>query len=138
MLACCVGTYNLLMPISSASGPLPLRILFVEDNEFLRDMTVELLERPEREIVSCGTAEEALAAFENQPFDVVITDVSLPEMSGIDLAKHLLKLAPALWIVLCSGYRLDIGLDKLGPHVRALPKPFETDHIDTLLLEVRN
>ena len=121
-------------PLGPAS---PLRILFVEDNEYLRETLAAMLEEDHREVRACATAEEALEAFGQRGFDVVISDVSLPGMSGIDLARRLLASQPALWVILSSGYALDKGLQTLGPNVRSLPKPFELDDMDELLAEIR-
>jgi len=121
-------------PASPATG---LRILFVEDNEYLRETLAAMLEEDDREVRACASAEEALAAFGEQVFDVVVSDVSLPGMSGIDLARQLLTRQPALWVILSSGYALDKGLQTLGPNVRSLPKPFELEDMDTLLAEVK-
>ena len=115
-----------------------LRILFVEDNAPIRESIDILLQGDEREVVSCESAEQALAAFELQPFDVLVTDVSLPEMSGIELARRVIAMSPATWVILSSGYALDSGLEKLGPQVRSLPKPFELDAMDALLSEIRS
>ena len=69
---------------------------------------------------------------------MLLTDISLPEMSGIDLARRVLEMSPATWIILSSGYVLEHGLEKLGPKVRSLPKPFELDAMDALLSEIRS
>lgn len=113
-----------------------LQIYYVEDNDDLRETIGMLLEADDREIASFATAEEALAAFERRPCDVVITDVSLPTMSGVDLARAVLARAPGTWVILSSGYAISHGLETLGPHVRSLPKPFEVDEMDALLAEV--
>lgn len=122
---------------TAGSAPGTLRILFVEDNEYLRETLAAMLEEEGRVVRACSTAEEALEAFGEQPFDVVVSDVSLPGMSGIDLARQLLTRQPALWVVLSSGYALDKGLQTLGPNVRSLPKPFELDDMDLLLAEIK-
>ena len=54
----------------------------------------------------CASAEEALVLDAGHPFDVLVTDVSLPGMSGTDLARRLLADDPLRWVVLCSGYEL--------------------------------
>ena len=115
----------------------PLRILFVEDNAIVREQTTELLASNDREIVACETAEQALAEFERKEFDVLITDMSLPAMSGMDLTKHVLKKNANAWIVILSGYLLKIELNKIGPNVRTLAKPFETEQLDVILNDVR-
>lgn len=111
----------------------PLRILYVEDNAELRETIGMLLEGDDREVVSCATAEEALQLDAPRPFDIVVTDVSLPGMSGTDLCRRLLADAPRRWVVLCSGYQFGHGLDTLGPNVRALLKPFELEDLEALM-----
>ncbi|WP_312305034.1 response regulator, partial [Pulveribacter sp.] len=65
-----------------------MRILYVEDNPELRETIAMLMEAPGRCIVSCASAEEALAHDGDQgPFDLVMTDVSLPGMSGPELCR---------------------------------------------------
>ena len=115
----------------------PIRILFVEDNAIVRQQTTELLESQDREVVACETAEQALAEFERRKFDVLITDMSLPVMSGMDLTRLVLKKNANAWIVILSGYLLNIELNKLGPNVRTLAKPFETEQLDAILNDVR-
>ena len=114
----------------------PLRLLFVEDNDDLREAIGLMLEGDGRSISAFGTAEEALAAFEQAPFDVLVTDVSLPSMSGTELARRVLQRAPGTWVVLASGYDLRQGVETLGPTARALPKPFEIEQLDALLEEI--
>jgi len=118
---------------NSTDDTQPLKILYVEDNAVVREVTAELMAQDEREIVACASAEEALEEFRKGAFDVVITDVSLPVMSGIDLARSLLKLKPRLPIILASGYALDFGLENWGSNVRAIIKPFDPHEIEALI-----
>jgi len=110
-----------------------LRILYVEDNDIVREVTSELLAQDQRQIVACATAEEALEKFAAEPFDVVITDVSLPVMSGIELARSILKLKPNLPIILASGYDLDFAVENWAGNVRSIIKPFEALEIEALM-----
>ena len=116
--------------------PSPLRILYVEDNPIVREVTTELLTQEQRHIVALGTAEEALREFRDQPFDIVITDISLPAMSGLDLARKILDIAPKAAIIVASGYVLDLSVKTWGPKVRAIVKPFESPQIDALIAEL--
>lgn len=118
------------------SNPSPLRVLFVEDNDNVRELSVCILQNDNRDIVALASGEAALESFYKEPCDVVITDVSLPGMSGIELTKKLLKFAPDLWVIIASGYQLPLGLDKLGANVRAVTKPFESEQVEALLAEV--
>lgn len=115
----------------------PLRMLYVEDNIELREVFQEMLECEQREVVACATAEEALVLWHASHFDVLVSDISLPGMSGTDLARRVLAARPECWVVLCSGYAYGDALRALGPHVRALPKPFEMEDLDRLVDEIR-
>ncbi len=114
----------------------PVTILYVEDSDDLRDTISMLLEGPGREIVCCANAEEALAVLETRDADVVITDVSLPGMSGTDLARKLLAEKPDRRVVLCSGYEFGDAVQKFGPNVQALLKPFEPEEMEALVNKV--
>lgn len=108
-------------------------ILYVEDNEDLRDSVAMALEGPGREVASCATGEEALALAQGRGFDVVITDVSLPGISGMELARTLALRRPEQRLVLCSGFDMRDELAGLGPNARALVKPFDLDALDQVL-----
>lgn len=115
---------------------MPLRILYVEDNPIVREVTAELLALDRRQVVALATAEEALNEFKERPFDVVITDVSLPVMSGIDLARNILSIKPEAPIIIASGYVLNAAVQSLGPNVRTIVKPFEASDIDSLITDL--
>jgi CheY-like chemotaxis protein len=116
--------------------PSPLKILYVEDNALVREVTAELLAQEQRQIVTCADAEAALGEFRGDSFDLVITDVSLPVMSGIELARTLLRIKPHLPIIIASGYSLDFGLENWGGNVRAIIKPFEGPEIEALIRDL--
>jgi CheY-like chemotaxis protein len=114
----------------------PLRILYVEDNDLVRSITHELLAQPSRTVVAVASAEEALKLFESDVFDVVVTDISLPAMSGLDLARRLLQRAPTVPIIIATGYKLTSESTALGERTRVITKPFEQEQIDQLLNEL--
>jgi two-component system, cell cycle response regulator CpdR len=113
-----------------------VRILYVEDNDDLRDSVAMLLDAEGRRIVTCSNAGDALAEMARAEFDLLITDISLPGMSGMELTRQVLASHPEQWVVLCSGYEFADRLGTLGPNVRALTKPFEIEALDALLAEV--
>lgn len=113
-----------------------MRILYVEDNQELRETIGMLMEAEGRTVVQCDSAERALELISSAPFDVVVTDVSLPGISGTDLAKQLLAQEPERWVVLCSGYELGAHAQAWGPNVRTLRKPFEIEELDELLAHI--
>ncbi len=110
-----------------------VHILYVEDNEDLRDSVAMALEGPGRAVRSCASGEEALALAQTQDFDVVITDVGLPGINGVDLARALVDAAPGRRLVLCSGYDMREEIGALGPNARALLKPFDLEALDRVL-----
>jgi len=65
------------------------QILLVEDDPRVRTATVGALEDLDYEPVACGSGAEAIELFKSQPFDLVISDVIMPEMTGPELIKHL-------------------------------------------------
>ena len=123
-------------PASRGSAQMPMKILYVEDNDLVREVTAELLGQEQRQIVACADAEEALRRFNENSFDVVITDVSLPVMSGIELARNILAIKPNLPLIIASGYSLNFGLENWGANVRAIIKPFESDEIEALISDL--
>ena len=80
------------------------RILLIDDHPLLRQGIAQTLEaEPDLEVAAqCGDAEEALAVFDDVAPDLVITDVSLPGMNGLELTKNLLTLHPGLPILVVS------------------------------------
>jgi two-component system cell cycle response regulator CpdR len=115
---------------------LPVRVLYIEDNELVREITCDLLAGDLQEIVAVATAEEALSAFKASRFDIVVTDVSLPAMSGLDLVRHLKEITPSVPIILASGYHLDPNFFSLGPNIRAITKPFGAPELQALIQEL--
>jgi two-component system, cell cycle response regulator CpdR len=122
----------------SESGPKPsaCRILYVEDNDIVREITTELLLENHSHVFASRTAEEALREFKERAFDLVITDISLPAMSGLDLSRAILELKPNMPIIVASGYFMDLSLQTFGPNVRSIIKPFEVEEIDALITEL--
>lgn len=114
-----------------------MRALFVEDNADVRELIVMLLEDEGLEVVACEHAEAALEAFAAEPFDLLLTDISLPGMSGVDLARKLMAERPSLWVVFTSGLPLGPALRELGPRVRALLKPFEPEDLHAAIEDLR-
>lgn len=113
------------------------RILYVEDNEDLRDSIAMVLEEDAGYAVTvCASGEEGLAQLTQCGCDVLVTDVGLPGLSGLDLARQALARDPQQWVVLCSGYDMANELAALGPHVRTLTKPFELERLERLLQEI--
>ncbi len=92
------------------------RILFIDDEEMLVKMGKNMLENLGYQVTERTNSIEALTTFENQPldFDLVITDQTMPGMSGIDLAQRILQIRPGMPIILCTGFSSLISEEKAG------------------------
>jgi signal transduction histidine kinase/DNA-binding response OmpR family regulator len=101
----------------------PLRILVVEDNPDAQAMTCELLMMLGHLPSGVGTAEAAIEAMAAGSYDVLMTDVSLPGMSGVDLARSVVKRTPAVAIIFASGMGR-ITADDFEFESTSLPKPY--------------
>ena len=129
-------------PPIAISGPAPLpprklKALLVEDHADLREQIRWFLVEEAVESIECENAEDALTRFRQEQFDFVMTDISLPVMSGVEFAKLVLKHQPDTWIVFSTGYQLEESLRKLGKNVRMLLKPFEVEQLSEVLEEIR-
>lgn len=111
-------------------------ILYVEDNDDLRESVAMVLEAPDREVAVCATGEEALELLAQRDWDILMTDISLPGIDGTELARRLTQARPEQWVILCSGHEVGPQSAALGPHVRALTKPFDLEDLEHLLDKV--
>jgi CheY-like chemotaxis protein len=115
-----------------------MNILLVEDSEEVSCITVEYLRELGHEVVAVREAENAIEQLKGQPFDTVMTDIRLPGMSGIELARALVKSHPKLPVVIASGYgalNLEFLMGEKLPTVLMLPKPYDLPDLERTLGE---
>jgi signal transduction histidine kinase len=97
-------------PIPAAASharPIPdARVLVVDDDDAIRLFLSELLHNNGAEASACESAESAFELFEQSPsgFDLIISDLSMPGMDGVEFIRHVRRLDQAIKIVLCTGY----------------------------------
>jgi CheY-like chemotaxis protein len=127
----------------SAIEPFPRgteRILFVDDESALVEMGKKILERLGYEVVATTSSTEALETFRNchDELDLVITDQTMPDMTGGVLAKELMSIRHDIPIILCTGYsELGKKEDAMPLGVRALVmKPLATRELATTIRSV--
>lgn len=111
----------------------PCLILYVEDNDLVRESFAELLATDERQIVCAADCAGARKVLREQNVNLLITDVDLPDGSGLDLAREALAQAPSLPVVVCSGQDSRGIARSLGPTAHALVKPIELDELERLV-----
>jgi CheY-like chemotaxis protein len=123
---------NTSSPLPSSDGNSIMQILVVEDNHDTREMVCELLRLLGHDPKGVSNAEEALSEASSNPFDVLFTDISLPGMSGIDLAKNIASSQPASRIIFASGYQFD-KKDLGGLECEILLKPYDLEQLQAAL-----
>jgi CheY-like chemotaxis protein len=89
-------------------------ILLIDDEEMLAELGQAMLERLGYHVTTRTNSLDALMTFQNQPdaVDLIITDQTMPGMTGVDLARRILQLRPEMPIILCTGYSSQISEEK--------------------------
>jgi two-component system cell cycle response regulator CpdR len=111
-----------------------IRILLAEDDGSMRAYLARALERSGYHVtaVDCGTA--ALPLIEAESFDLLLTDIVMPEMDGIELAQKAAVIAPDMRVMFITGFAaVALKAGKAAPSAKVLSKPF---HLRDLVGEV--
>ncbi|MEN6321647.1 MAG: PAS domain S-box protein [Syntrophaceae bacterium] len=90
------------------------RILFVDDEEVLVQLGKEMLAGLGYDVVERTSSLEALKLFQSRPdrFDLVITDMTMPNMTGTELAKEIMSIRPGIPVMLCTGFSETVSPEK--------------------------
>jgi len=109
------------------------RILVCEDDWMIRVSIVDILESKGYDVVESSDAAQALSAFEQNKIDLLLTDVGLPDMSGVDLVKTVRAKLPQLPVIFATGNDVVTGID-LDVQTRILQKPYGSDALHQLIV----
>jgi CheY-like chemotaxis protein len=115
-----------------------LRVLLVEDDDDNRELMAEVLAASGFEVLSAASGQAGLKALAEHSVDVVVTDVGMPGMGGLELAKAAKQIAPTVPVVIVTGWaeRDDIA-EARGKHVDAvLIKPVDPDALTQAVTDV--
>ena len=126
--------------VAASTGTVPqggLRILVVEDDPRVRALMERTLDRLGHQAVTAGSAAEAIRIFDRvrPPFDLLLTDVVLPDRPGPELYRALARRVPGLPVILMSGYS-ESALERRGAGLEGaefLPKPFSPDQLKIVI-----
>ncbi|MGZ5202062.1 MAG: response regulator, partial [Telluria sp.] len=119
-------------PTATPAPAAPLHVLLVEDNPDSKAVTCELLSLLGYQVSSVASAEAALALPQLDDIDVLLSDINLPGMSGIELGRTVLARLPSVRVVFASGYG-HMSPDQLGFDAAFLTKPFDVAEMRKLL-----
>jgi two-component system cell cycle response regulator CpdR len=110
------------------------RILLAEDDQVMREYLSRALERSGYRVAAVDRGTAALPLLENDQFDLLLTDVVMPEMDGIELAQRAQEIAPDMRVMFITGFAaVTLKAGKAVPQARVLSKPF---HLRDLVREV--
>jgi two-component system, cell cycle response regulator CpdR len=110
------------------------RILLAEDEQAMREYLARALEKSGYSVVSVDRGTEAAPLLEAEHFDLLLTDIVMPEMDGIELARHCAKVSPKTEVMFITGFSgVALRAGQSMPQAKILSKPF---HLKDLVLEV--
>lgn len=105
------------------------RILLVDDNEEFLDSTKDVLEEEDYRVVTAAGGEEAIRQVENSDFDVILMDIKMPGLNGVDAFVEMKRRKPGVKVVMCTAYIVESLIRRAleeGAYA-VLNKPFEME-----------
>ena len=110
------------------------RILLAEDEEAMRAYLERALTKAGFDVTSVDRGTEAVPLLEDGEFDLLLSDIVMPEMDGIELAQRCAEVSPRTKVMFITGFAaVSLRASREQPHAKVLSKPF---HLRDLVLEV--
>jgi two-component system cell cycle response regulator CpdR len=110
------------------------RILLAEDEEAMRTYLARALTNAGYEVSAVSRGTDALPLLEDGNFDLLVSDIVMPEMDGIELAQHCAAISPRTKVMFITGFAaVSLRASREQPTAKVLSKPF---HLRDLVLEV--
>ncbi len=110
------------------------RILLAEDEQAMREYLTRALEKSGYDVVAVDRGTYAAPLLESEHFDLLLTDIVMPEMDGIELAQLCARVAPHTQVMFITGFSgVTLRAGQSMPNAKILSKPF---HLKDLVLEV--
>ena len=111
-----------------------IRILLAEDDQAMRTYLARALENAGYEVAAVDRGTAALPLLEDEHFDLLLSDIVMPEMDGIELAQRCSEISPRTKVMFITGFAaVTLKASRETPHANVLSKPF---HLRDLVLEV--
>ena len=110
------------------------RILLAEDEDAMRTYLERALIKAGYDVKSVDRGTDALPLLEEEDFDLLLSDIVMPEMDGIELAQRCAEVSPRTKVMFITGFAaVSLRASREQPHAKVLSKPF---HLRDLVLEV--
>lgn len=111
-----------------------IRILLAEDDDVMRQYLVRALKKAGYAVSAVDRGTAAIPLLESDRFDLLLTDIVMPEMDGIELAQRAAVMAPEMRVMFITGFAaVTLRAGKAMPQAKVLSKPF---HLRDLVMEV--
>jgi len=111
-----------------------IRILLAEDDQVMREYLARALEKAGYAVSAVDRGTAAIPLLQNEQFDLLLTDIVMPEMDGIELAQKASEMRPDLRVMFITGFAaVTLKAGRQMPQARVLSKPF---HLRDLVMEV--
>ena len=113
-----------------------IRILLAEDDDVMREYLARALTSAGYHVTAVDRGTEAVPYIDSGTFDLLLSDIVMPEMDGIELAQHTAKVAPQTQVMFITGFAaVSLRAEENVPQAKLLSKPF---HLKDLVREVDN
>ncbi|MGB1778480.1 MAG: sigma-54-dependent transcriptional regulator [Longimicrobiales bacterium] len=122
-------------PVATSSGNEPVRVLVVDDEQTLRDSCASLLRASGFEPAVCARGDDALRLVRNRTFDIILVDLFLPRISGLEILEAVRESSPETIVIVMTGKpSVESSVAALSAGAwDYLPKPFSATHFEILV-----
>ncbi len=111
-----------------------IRILLAEDDQAMRTYLTRALENSGYSVMAVASGMEALPLIETEIYDLLLSDIVMPEMDGIELAQRCNEISPSTKVMFITGFAaVTLRASRDAPQAKMLSKPF---HLKDLVMEV--
>ncbi len=111
-----------------------IRILLAEDDTAMREYLQRALENAGFSVMAVSNGTEALPFLNTEIYDLLLSDIVMPEMDGIELAQRCNEISPSTKVMFITGFAaVTLRANREAPHAKMLSKPF---HLKDLVMEV--
>ncbi|MEW5795688.1 MAG: response regulator [Candidatus Zixiibacteriota bacterium] len=127
------------IPAPLSGSPTPrARLLAIDDQQVILDLISAMGQSLGYEVRTASSGEEGLRLAERQQFDAVLTDLALPKMSGLEVARQISRLRPGVPVILVTGWSTELNADQLAEAgiSDVLYKPFRMEQLTSVVRAV--